>query len=424
MKKISKKRMIAIVLGGTNPHIALINNLKKRGYYTVLVDYYENPPAKCVADEHIRESTLDYEKVLHIARQMDAALVISACIDQANVTACYVAEKLGLPKPYSYATALNVTDKGVMKKMMLEGGVPTSTYIVVDQVDDSHISSLTFPLVVKPSDCTGSKGVRKAESYQELRKYLANALEVSRSSTAIVEEFKAGMEIQADFFVKDAEAFLVMIRQKTKIAGGAGTILQSYGSVIPVEVSDKARTNMLKIANQLVHVFKLENTSLFFQAIVNGNEVNIIEFAARVGGGLSYRMIQQIAGFDILDATVDSFLGLPVHVIYRIPQCCYASLIVYAHPGKFESVEGIHQLTSEGNVDDFFLFKTKGMQIGSELTSGNRVCAFMTHAECKGALAAKIHLIIDKLQILDVKGHPIMRKDIYEKADLRFASIG
>ena len=62
----------AIVLGGTNPHIELIENLKRRGYYTVLVDYYENPPAKHAADQHIQESTLDLEKVLQIAKDIDA----------------------------------------------------------------------------------------------------------------------------------------------------------------------------------------------------------------------------------------------------------------------------------------------------------------------------------------------------------------
>src|SRR5690625_7026948 len=82
------------------------------------VDYYENPPPKESADKHIQESTLDREKVLEIARKYQAALVISACVDQANVTACYVAEKMDLPRPYSYDTALSVSIKANMKKMM------------------------------------------------------------------------------------------------------------------------------------------------------------------------------------------------------------------------------------------------------------------------------------------------------------------
>lgn len=91
----------AIVLGGTDDHIALIENLKDRGYYTILVDYYDNPPAKAFADLHLKESTLDKERVLETAKGLDVNLVISTCVDQALLTLCYVAEKLGLPAPFS-----------------------------------------------------------------------------------------------------------------------------------------------------------------------------------------------------------------------------------------------------------------------------------------------------------------------------------
>ena len=89
----------AIVLGGTAPHAMLINKLKKRGYYVILVDYLKESPGKKVADKHICESTLDLDKVYDIAKRENVSLVISTCIDQANLTCCYVAEKLNLTKP-------------------------------------------------------------------------------------------------------------------------------------------------------------------------------------------------------------------------------------------------------------------------------------------------------------------------------------
>lgn len=77
-------RPVAIVLGGTVPHKELIEQLKKRGYFTILVDYLQNPPAKAVADIHIQESTLDKEKVLEIAKEYHASLTICGCVDQAR----------------------------------------------------------------------------------------------------------------------------------------------------------------------------------------------------------------------------------------------------------------------------------------------------------------------------------------------------
>ena len=115
---------IALVLGGTVPHVHLIELLKERGYYTVLLDYTPNPPAKEYADEHLPVSTLDNEAVLKVARERKASLVISTNVDQANVTCCYVSEKLGLYSPYSYEIALDVTDKQRMSRLSGRGRKP------------------------------------------------------------------------------------------------------------------------------------------------------------------------------------------------------------------------------------------------------------------------------------------------------------
>ena len=74
------EKPLAIVLGGTAPHVLLVNKLHARGYYVVLVDYLPHPPAKAVSDEHIQASTLDKDVVLAIAKERNASLVISSCI--------------------------------------------------------------------------------------------------------------------------------------------------------------------------------------------------------------------------------------------------------------------------------------------------------------------------------------------------------
>ena len=108
------EKPVAIVLGGTAPHVLLVDKLHERGYHVVLVDYLSNPPARRVADEHIQASTLDKEKMLEIAKEKKASLIISTCIDQAFSVCCYVAEQLNHPHPYSCETSLYVTNKGLM----------------------------------------------------------------------------------------------------------------------------------------------------------------------------------------------------------------------------------------------------------------------------------------------------------------------
>jgi carbamoylphosphate synthase large subunit len=212
-----KNNPVAVVLGGTFPHIQLIRKLKQRGYYTILVDYYDNPPAKREADLHIKESTLDKGAVLILARENNAKLIISTCIDQANVTACYVAEKLGLNKPYSFDTALTVSNKLLMKAKMLENNIPTSKYFKVSDLKDIDSIDLDYPVIVKPTDSNSSKGVRKADNYRELREYLQDALKISSGNEAIIEQFKVGKEIGLDCIIKDKKVSIILSRERKKL---------------------------------------------------------------------------------------------------------------------------------------------------------------------------------------------------------------
>jgi len=404
----------ALVLGGTNPHIALIKNLQKRGYHTILIDYLENPPARSAADEHIRESTLDKEKVLEIARNTKADIVISTCIDQANVTACFVAEKLGLPAPYSYETALKVTNKLLMKQEMLENGIPTSQFVWVDDACAHEIGNLAFPVVVKPADTTGSAGVRKADSTLELKEYLVDALNRSRTSTAIVEEFKKGVEVSLDCFVKDAVAHILLIRQKFPMKKLVHSVLQSPGSMAPADISQEARAKLIRIASSIARVFRLNNTPLLIQALIDKDDINIIEFAARIGGGLSYRTVELATGFDILNSAVESYLGTSVSLAYGKCHGFYSTNIIYGFPGKFDRAVGYRELIDNNIIEEFYYYKTPGMEISSDMSTGSRVGAFIVKAESMQEMRKKMKLATERLQVYDVEGRALMRKDLFK----------
>ncbi len=413
---MTKEKTIAIVLGGTNAHIALIKNLRKRGYHVILIDYLENPPAKNFADEHLQESTLDSKKVLEIALKRKASLVISTSIDQANTVACYVAEKLGLPKPYSYETALNVTDKLLMKKIMVENDIPTSKFVSINEYEKFEDVGLTYPLVVKPSDSTGSKGVRRANTISEVEIYFYKALKVSRNNKVIIEEFVEGKEIQIDCFISQNQARIIMIRQKNQIRLNGNFTMQSVGSSIPTELSKAGYEKIQTISNQIATVFNLNNTPLFIQAIIDKKDnVKVVEFAPRVGGGLSFRLIELYTGFDFLNASIDSFLNIKPTIEIRESNFLLESVIIYSKEGIFDRITGHEKLLEENVIDEFFFFVSKGMQIGSDMSTKSRVGAFIIKAESKEELDRKILMAINELQVFDIDGTAIMRKDIYTK---------
>jgi len=405
---------IAIVLGGTFPHKTLLKNLKLRGYYTVLIDYYENPPAKVDADEHIQESTLYKEKVLEIAKARNVNLVISTCIDQANVTACYVAEKLNLPAPYSYEVALTVTDKRLMKEMMVSNGIPTSKHVIVNDKSGYNINNLRFPVIVKPTDGNSSKGVKKASNIIELEKYVNDALEISRNQSAIIEEFIEGIEFGADCYIQDKNVTILTTKERRKIAvDQENPIQQIQGSYWPADLTKDNMEKLKTIAEKIAEVFHLDNTPLMIQAILKNDNISIIEFAPRIGGGHSYSIIPLQTGFDIIDSAVNSFLGLPVILDQKPGRFCFADVFLYTKPGFFGTVKGFEKLIENKTIEYFNVYKAFGIEIGKEMSSNNRIGGFTVKSRTKEGLSKKIKKSINKIEVYDIHGNPVMRKDIY-----------
>lgn len=391
--------MTAVVLGGTSPHVELIKKLKKRGYHVVLIDYLNNSPGIEFADEHIQESTLDMEKVEQVAKEKNADLVISTCIDQANSVCCRVAERLGLPRPYSYQTSLDVTDKGRMKRIMVDSGIPTSPFTTVRSVEEIPWDAISYPAVVKPVDCNSSKGVHRADSPEEVEQYVREDLQMSRTGCAIIEGYNEGNEIQVDCFATENSAVVLMTRQKKKIVGGNALVLQSTGSIVPAPMKEQEVRQANEIAQAIAGAFDLHNTPFFYQAIVTASGIKVLEFAPRIGGGLSYYMLSSFAGVDSIEVAINSFLGVSQRVCPKELDRMYSTNLLYMKPGIFDHFEGVEELKAAGAIKDFFQMKKKGTEIGEDLRSGNRVGAFaveaqdydsLTRAEAKAYSAIKV----------------------------------
>lgn len=404
----------AIVLAGTPPHATLIEKLKALGYYTILIDYYPHPFAADYADKHIQESTLDKAKVMEIAQKEGAELVITTCMDHANVTACYVSEQLGLPHPYSYETALAVTDKVVMKKKMRENGIPTSDFYVVHSIDEAFPLRIPYPVIIKPTDRNGSKGVHRAENDEEARSFVEEALKTSFSQSAIIEGFNIGDEIQVDCFANNNGAEVIMTRIKQKIKNTENqSVQQSLGSIFPAPLNEELKQQAEEIADNIAKSFQLKNTPFFYQANLTKEGVKVIEFAARVAGGLSYFILKKITGYDPVDGAMLSWMGKPVHPIIKQQKKMFSTNLIYMNAGTFSHIQGLEELKKEGIITDSFCFLHKGDVVDADLQSGNRVGAFVVEADNETELYEKMRKAIKRIDIIDIDGSNKMRKDFY-----------
>lgn len=403
--------MKILVLAGGADQIALIKELKLRGHEVVLLDYFENPPAKPYADKHIVASTLDVEAVEKYAKAEKVSLICTACTDQALLTVSYVSERLGLPCYIDYQTGLNVTNKSYMKKVLTDNDIPTARFSIVDKPDKEKIQGFKFPLVVKPVDCNSSKGVKKVESIEEYRQYITEAIKYSRSNTAIVEEYKEGKEISADFYIENGVAKLLSATTSLKIKNRKSfTILCSDYPAL----NASQEITVTQIAQDISKAFNLDNTPLLVQMIANDNEINVIEFSARMGGGSKYKLIEVLSGVNIMSKYVDRILG-GYPEVKPSKQVDYCKMVyIYCNPGIYDHMEGLEMMKEEGMIDEYFLYKTQGMEIHKAETSGDRPSGYLCSASTADELSRKIKYVDSHIKAMSNIGVDMMMHGLLE----------
>lgn len=397
--------MKILVLAGGSDQIALINEIKCRGHIAILVDYFDNPPARPFADKHIVASTLDVERVKEIAIEEGIDLITTACTDQALLTVANVSEQLGLPCYLSYRTALNVTNKAYMKKVLVANNIPTAKHVILDNVDMSAVKDFSLPLVVKPVDCNSSKGVKRIDDIEALPKYLEEAISLSRTKTAIIEEFKIGNEISVDFYVEGEKAKLLCATASQKIKNrDSFTILSSNYPAVNTE----QEAILTEIGNKIVKAFKLKDCPLLIQMIANGTDLNVIEFSARMGGGSKYHLIQVLTGVNIMSSYVDLVLGGKPNV-KPLQQVNFCKMVyIYCNPGVYDHIEGLEELKRQGIVDSYFEYKTKGMEITHSETSGDRPAGYLITSETAEGLQEKLNYVNSHIKVISNNGKDIM----------------
>lgn len=410
------RKKTAVVLGGTAPHKELIRKLKGRGYYVVLIDYRDNPPAACDADIHLQESTFDEEAVIRICREYEADICICTCVDQAYVIACRVSEKLGLPHPYSSETATLIANKISMKKFLTAHAIPTARHAVMEEGAIPDISSLRFPLIVKPSDSYSSNKVRRVGNPLELGESIEAAINYSRCKKAIVEEYIDGREISAYFRITEGLAECLMITEKVNWQDKYTGVIKNHTAFTCLDESSVIQNGINEIGQQIGDVFGLNNTFMFFQGIITGKEVYVIEFAPRLGGGASFESLKLFTGIDVTELSIDYWLSNR-KINYKKNEIRKGLCIIhiYGKNGVYDHTIGIESLERMAEIKAIYFDRAKGETIDSSRQSSSRVLFIVFETESREAAKKTIDRIYESIDIIDIDGNSILDRDIRYK---------
>lgn len=408
----------AIVLGGTVAHRHLIDTLKKRGYWVVLVDYLPGPPAADLADLHIRESTLEKQAVLKIATEFRAQLVLSPAVDQAHVTAAFCSDRLGLPTPIAFTTADWLADKQAQKQLMNRLGIPTAKARILRRPDTDNFlrkQEMSFyPAVVKPVDSNGSKGVSIVRTPDELVNACITAFSHSRKNTILVEELNEGPEFSFYFWVNNFEPRLIYSKVKVPLTESNSSLFAPL-SVSPPLLPAASQNYINEIAALISSAVKILSGPLFIQANLVHGVFKVIEFAPRLGGGLSALEILRATGVDLFEL----YLGWSAEASQGVQpesssqRFLSAVLHLYSRAGPITRVLGLETIIEKKYFHEYHFQRdpsSSGDYAGLE--SRNRVLALVGEYSCFADVETAVQILKTNLVFLAESGENLLRADL------------
>jgi biotin carboxylase len=398
----TQAKPIVIVLGGVTSHISLIESLKDKGWETILVDYLDNPPARAHADRYIQHSCLDTDKVFSIASEFGAKCIATSHIDKTIPVAAMASERLGIPFYLTSEQAVALTDKSVMKRILTDAGVQTSSYIIIDEEGTYKAESMSYPFVCKPVDNWGSLGLSIIHNQGDAQRHLKNAFQVSESKRVVLEEFTNGPEYSVDICVKNGIATLISFRRRIKIFLDEGSQVLCHGALLEKNMPSRMREEMSQISQKIVDVLKLKNTPLLIQAILKEDgHFSVIEIASRISGGITSRYLPDATGVDLLEFSVSCQLGLVQRLDVREDEKTYGVKVLYGKEGKIGEIQGFKACKTEGLIEDYHLLKTSGDTLPSSISTKSRFAEIIVSGCSAEEIDHKLELIFKRLTLLD-----------------------
>lgn len=389
-------------LGGNYFQMSAVLAAKKLGIYVIDVDYLPENPAHEYADEYYNISITEKEKILELARHLEIDGILSYASDVGAPTAAYVAERMGLPtNPYESVQIL--TDKSKFRDFMEENGYLTPVHGSFCNCGEAFLfaEQIGYPVMVKPIDSSGSKGVACVRKSEEFSMAFDEAVSYSRSGQVIIEQYieSEGYQIDGDGFLIDGvlRYFAVMDQHKDVRCDP----FTSVASSIPSLQKPVYQSNAHQIVQEIVSKLKLKIGGLNIEYIVTKmGQIQILEIAPRSGGNLISDTIKYSNGIDLATGAVKAVLGLPCEDVLRCrEQRCVSSYIIPSpKSGIFKEI--MIEDVIKKDILQQGLFVKKGEQIESYCNAGKAVGAMVIQFDSIDVMDDRLEHMGDYIKVI------------------------
>ena len=365
-----------LVLGAGPAQLGLLAAARERELFVIALDRDPTAVGFRYADRRAIISTEDEQGIERLAAAEAVEGIIAPGIDWPVGIAARVADKLGLPHPISGAVAGLAVSKQRQRELLAEAGVPQPRWQLAPVAE----AGLPIPSVVKAPDRQGQKGLTLVRSEEELPDAIARAIEESRTGVALVEEVVDGPEVTVNAFSLRGEFHPLTVTDRLTAEPPAFGVALAH--VWPSEAGGDAA----KVAESAVSALGIENGPTYTQLRIGPDGPQVIEVAARLGGGHDAELAKLALGVDLNGLALQAALGEPIWsaALQPTPEVGGAVVRFLVPPeGVLERVEGIEEARAVEGVHDVRVYREPGHVFGPFLRGADRAGAVLATGDSR-----------------------------------------
>lgn len=374
-----------MILGGSRYALPVIKAAHKLGLYVITADYLPDNIAHKYSDEYCNVSIVDKESTLKASYERNIDGIISFACDPGVVTAAYVADQMGLPSSGPYDSVCILQNKGRFRQFLTEHGFNVPTAKSFKSIDTAlkDVELFHWPVIVKPTDSAGSKGVNRVDEPSKLKGAIEYALSFSRGNEFIIEDFitQKGFSSDTDSFSVDGELKFVSFNSQ-RFDQSAENPYTPAAYSWPSSMSDE---HQKELAGELQRLLRLLNmkTSIYNIETREGmdGKAYIMECSPRGGGNRLSECLEYATGVKLVENAVRAAVGMPIVGVEQKPyNGSWAEVILHSDkPGIFDS------LWIDDSIKDFVFERDLWIK------TGTAVGGFSAANEAVGTLVLKFN---------------------------------
>ncbi len=408
-KMVDLKGKKLLILAGAGVHSKVVRAAKEMGIYTIVTDYLEDSPAKLIADEAWMLSVTDVDAIVERCRAEGVDGVVNFCIDPAQKPYQQICEKLGVPCYGTKEEFEIFTDKRQFKECCSTHHVDVIPDYAEQEILDGAVE---YPVFVKPSISSGSRGQSLCFNKEEALKGIEVAKQNSRDGDFICERhMKDCQDIGTAFFVIDGEPYLVKFGDRHLGREEDNLDRQVICTQLP---SPFATVFMEHVHDRVVAMIKalgIKFGPVFMQGFADGNTVYYYDPARRMPGGDYDLVLKEATGFDTVRTVIAFALTGDPKVCFGNPKEAYnlnngeALLITFSvRPGRMARVEGFDELLKHPDVVYGRQIIPEGSIIPNTGDIQQRVAAVGAYIRDRSRISAFVDYVYKTYRISDENG--------------------